>query len=88
MPLRLAYQYDSAPLSLTVSGNISEVDYAWKIEPLVKSLEERDLDSIFLNLFSLKSWARRRAAKVRLKATLLFRLAFLLFCRKHRLSQA
>jgi hypothetical protein len=84
--MKLAYCCDEAPFSFDIEGNISEIDYAWRIDPLVQCIQSRNLDGIFYNLWKLKAWAKDKHAAIKYKSTLAFRLTYFLFRRHNKLS--
>lgn len=83
--MKLAYQSSTLPFYFEIDGQISQIDYAWKIEPIIESLKDfgHDVESfndLFYMLYRVKEWCSERGYSFILKATFLFRATFYMFC--------
>ena len=78
----------SAPISISISGNISEIDYTWKISPVQKYLEKLDLQKLYFHLYKLKKWCIFKGIKLNIKGHWLFKSAFYFFYKKTEIEEA
>lgn len=73
-------------VSISILGNISEIDYQWRIKPLKYLLEHfTDTNSYFDQLFNaiykLQKWAKEKRIKIRIFANNLFKTTYFFFCK-------
>ena len=80
--MKLQLVSPTVPFSVNLEGHISEIDYAWKIFPLIQS-QNSDFEVIFEQLKKLRDWAQMKKVNFKLKSTFLFKSAFFCFCKLH-----
>lgn len=73
-------------VSISIAGNISEIDYEWKIKPLKFLLEhfidDNDyFDALFNAIYVLQRWAKEKKLKIKIYASYLFKIAYYFFCK-------
>lgn len=83
--MKLAYQSNSPSFYFEIDGNISQIDFSWKIQPIIDGLKDFDheIDSfndLFYMLYKVKEWCTERGFSFIMKATFLFKTAFYMFC--------
>lgn len=83
--MRLAYQSSSLPFYFEVNGTISQIDYSWKIQPVLSALKDFDheiesFNDLFYMLYKVKKWCEDKGYSFIMKATFLFKSAFYMFC--------
>ena len=74
----------NALISIAISGKMNEVDLSWRIQPLTKSVEKLDFDSLYKNLKKLKSWAKNKKIAIKIKASFLFKAALYFFIKSEK----
>lgn len=77
-----------APIKISLSGNISEIDYTWKINPVRECLESKNINKLYYLLYRLKQWAIEKGIQFKLTANWLFKSAFYFFCKKREQEEA
>ena len=75
----LVYNTNYIPLKINISGKINEIDYNWRICPLIKNIKLMNFNKIFYYLFKLMRWGKKNGNQIEVKSTLLFRIAFFIF---------
>lgn len=83
--MKLAYQSSSLPFYFEVNGDISQIDYVWRIEPIVEALKNFDheiesFNDLFYMIYKIKEWCDDRGYTFVMKATFIFKAAFYMFC--------
>jgi hypothetical protein len=83
--MKLAYQSSSLPFYFEIDGSITQIDYSWKIEPILEKLRDFDhkdesFNDLFYMLYRVKEWCNERGYSFILKAAFLFKAAFYMFC--------
>lgn len=79
--MELILQSIKLPLTIRIIGDINQVDYSWKIYPLMESLKRLDIQAIFDSLKKIKDWTKNTKNKVIIKSNILFKVAFYFFCK-------
>lgn len=73
-------------VQVSISGNITEIDYQWFIRPLVEILdrfENKDsyFDKLFEILYKLQNWAKEKMIELNIKANAIFKTTYYFFCK-------
>ena len=82
--MTLKYKSSTIPIEIGITGDIGEIDYTWRIVPLIKSIKKRNYESMFYYLRKLKNWANNKNILLKLTYPLLFKITFFLFCKIYR----
>lgn len=80
--MELLIKSTNFPFQLKISGNISRIDYEWKIRPFLDEINSLTLDEVMIYLRSIKDWAIDRGNEFKLRANFLFKVLFYLFQNK------
>ncbi len=73
-------------VSISIAGNISEIDYQWRIKPLKDLLEHfidenNYFDKLFDAIYRLQRWAEEKRLKIKIYADYLFKTTYYFFCK-------
>jgi len=71
---------------ISILGEISEIDYQWKIKPLKNLLEHfidenEYFDRLFDAIYKLQIWSKGKALKIKINANNLFKTTYYFFCK-------
>lgn len=83
--MKLAYESSALPFYFEINGQLSQIDYSWKIQPILEALKDFDheiesFNDLFYMLFKVKEWCREKGFSFILRATFLFKASFYMFC--------
>jgi len=71
----LRIRSDILPVSISVSGKINQIQYSWKLEPVLQYINTFDLHNFFLSLKQFLSWSKENNVVCKYEAPLLYKMA-------------
>jgi len=66
---------NSLPISISVSGSISQIQYVWRLEPVLQYINTFDLHRFFVSFKRFLSWSKVNNVVCKYDAPLLYRMA-------------
>lgn len=65
----------SLPVQIFVKGKINQIQYAWKLEPVLQYINTLDLHNFFVALKRLLNWSKENNVVCKYDAPFLYRMA-------------
>lgn len=74
------------PITINIMGDINEVDFSWRIKPIMSHLKNENIEKLYESLYKMKKCALEKSIYFKIKASFLFKSAFFFFCKESDLN--